>query len=337
VQSFLDAYTAVKIDRVPVKGLLESLTRVSFVDHEVDWAFVQAVMAFGVKGRPNQIAVAWKKYDNSINRFLEPIDAEIGAFGGGAYFEFREKEPEFTWHAPRAEVVPAEAWKPPVIEPERIAVPLLAAILVLVALGLAVLAIRPRLDRRIGLPGAAACLVLAFLARGTARLEFASPFAPAFRMPDAKEARFIFESLHRNIYRAFDYESESDIYDTLAQSVSGDLLDQVYTEVYESLIMKDQGGAVAKVQSVSVREAVPEIPADANARFFRVDCRWRVTGQVGHWGHTHQRTNEYAALYTVAHGPDGWRIGEVRIVDQKRVDDEPPEGWTDTREKPEDR
>jgi hypothetical protein len=336
VQSFLDAYAIVKIDRIPVKGLLESMERVAYQDHGIDWAFVQVVMACGVKGRPNQVAVAWRKYANSLNRMIEPIDAEIGAFGGGAYFEFRENEPEFIWHAPRGEEVPAEAWKPPVVKPERLAIPVLSAVLVLFGLVLLPFALAHRLPRRFALPAAAGFFAMAFLARGALCLEVASPFGPKFRMPDAAQARLVFESLHRNIYRAFDYEKESDIYDTLVQSVKGELLDRVYTEVYESLVMKEQGGAVAKVQSVSIREAVPEIPSDANARFFRVDCRWRVTGQVGHWGHTHQRTNEYAALYTVEHGPEGWRIGDVRISDQHRVEDEPPEGWSDSRGKPKD-
>ncbi|MBD3320640.1 MAG: hypothetical protein GF350_06055, partial [Chitinivibrionales bacterium] len=51
-------------------------------------------------------------------------------------------------------------------------------------------------------------------------------------MPSPGEARALFASLHRNIYRAFDYSTESEIYDALSKSVDGDLLTGIYTEVY---------------------------------------------------------------------------------------------------------
>ena len=60
------------------------------------------------------------------------------------------------------------------------------------------------------------------------------------------------ETLLRNIYRGFDYRSESDIYDALAQSVAGDLLTDLYLKIKQGLVVQEQGGAVARVQEVKV-------------------------------------------------------------------------------------
>ena len=98
----------------------------------------------------------------------------------------------------------------------------------------------------------------------------------------------VFEALHRNIYRAFDYDSESDVYDTLAKSVTGDLLDDVYAEVHLSLVMQNEGGAVCKIQRVDVLEKEVLPPDDPQAPYFRLRARWKVEGKVGHHGHTHQ-------------------------------------------------
>ena len=69
-------------------------------------------------------------------------------------------------------------------------------------------------------------------------------------MPAVAAAETIFTPLPRDIYRAFDYVEEGEIYDALARSVQGDLLDELYQQVYRSLIMHEEGGAVSRVQAV---------------------------------------------------------------------------------------
>jgi len=72
-----------------------------------------------------------------------------------------------------------------------------------------------------------------------------------------KSREAVAESLLRNVYRAFDYHSESDIYDTLARSVHGELLADLYLKIKQGLIMQEQGGAVARVQAVKVVKTEP--------------------------------------------------------------------------------
>jgi hypothetical protein len=138
-------------------------------------------------------------------------------------------------------------------------------------------------------------------------------------MPDEERALALFTTLHRNIYRAFDYEDEEAIYDTLARTVEGDLLDRIYTEVRQSLILREEGGAEAKIQATEIREARAEIPDDPRVEAFSVEARWRVRGKVRHYEHEHVRVNEYAGRFVVRWQGRGWKISSVEILDQKRL------------------
>lgn len=144
---------------------------------------------------------------------------------------------------------------------------------------------------------------------------------PSPRLADEAEARQLFADLHRNIYRAFDHDDESGIYDALAGSVDGKLLDRIYAEVYEALVMRDQGGALSKVQQVDILESrlLGGLPDGSDDSRFRVRATWEVTSSLVHEGHEHVRVIEYEGIYTVALREAGWRIVEDRILSQRTV------------------
>jgi len=110
--------------------------------------------------------------------------------------------------------------------------------------------------------------------------------------------------------------------------VHGDLLDRLYNEIYRSLIMQEEGGAVSRVQAVNPLETEIEsiglLPPDG-APGFAVVTRWQVEGAVFHWGHSHFRTNEYQARYGVIATDAGWRIADSQVLEQRRVDASPIE------------
>ena len=59
-------------------------------------------------------------------------------------------------------------------------------------------------------------------------------------------------TLLQNIYRAFDYNEKSDVYDALEHSVTGDLLEELFLKIQSGLRMQEQGGAVAHVKRVRI-------------------------------------------------------------------------------------
>ncbi len=134
---------------------------------------------------------------------------------------------------------------------------------------------------------------------------------------DDAQAQAVAGTLLKNIYRAFDYHGESDIYDALARSVQGDLLADLYLKIRGGLAMQEQGGAIASVQEVQVTKAEPV--RRGKDRAFTVRLTWTVEGTVEHWGHIHTRVNEYAADFTIQPVERAWKITGMQVADQKRL------------------
>lgn len=135
----------------------------------------------------------------------------------------------------------------------------------------------------------------------------------SFSSPEAKN---LFSNLLKNTYRAFDFREESDIYDKLAVSSSGDLLAEVYLQTRKSMVIENQGGIRAKVQEVEVLEAKE---VDDDVRGLVYNCRWQVSGTVGHWGHIHRRTNLYQAIINVEPVNGVWKMVDLDIVEEVRL------------------
>ena len=125
--------------------------------------------------------------------------------------------------------------------------------------------------------------------------------------------RTVVTGLLTNVYRAFDFREESDVYDVLERSVDGELLRDVYLEMRRGLVLASQGGASAKVKDVELvkLEAQP-----AEDRGHRARATWQVRAAVGHWGHIHERRNEYQAKLTLQPIDGAWKLVDVEILDE---------------------
>ena len=144
--------------------------------------------------------------------------------------------------------------------------------------------------------------------------------APA--LPAEPEGKRILETLLANVYRAFDAQGESRIYDVLAASVEDDLLEKMYGDVWESLILRDQGGAVCRVREVTHLGGRMETPPEHGPRDrFVMVWRWKVRSDITHWGHTHQRVTLAEARFVVRHTGRAWKIHDYEILQQERTDD----------------
>jgi hypothetical protein len=134
-----------------------------------------------------------------------------------------------------------------------------------------------------------------------------------------EDSKAIVHSLLKNIYRAFDFREEEDVYDKLAVSVSGDILTDVYLQSRKSMIIEQAGGAQAKVMQVDVLETnIKESSKQKGALDVRTN--WSAIGTVGHWGHIHTRQNVYDAILTLAVIDDSWKITGIELLEEKRVD-----------------
>ena len=134
-----------------------------------------------------------------------------------------------------------------------------------------------------------------------------------------EEATLILHSLLKNVYRAFDFRQEADVYDKLALSVEGDLLADIYLQNRKSFAVKKAGGAQAKVQEIEILSVHADSLSDRSAAF-ALKGKWTAMGTVGHWGHVHTRKNQYEALVTVEPVDGNWKITGLELLEEKRVE-----------------
>ncbi len=319
-------------------------------------------LRYETKGKPKRVSFVWDRYlDPSEGKppSPEPADGDPpqGAPSDGTAAEARSdqpdgkkkqpvmlvistmwkrraklvtltrEEPEHIWHGQGAASVPASLETE--TEPVPATLPLPAASVATLALAMAgflAMGSRHAVPRRagaavgpLGLLAAAGLLTVGWVA-------VPLPWTKKLTRPADEKAARIFQSLHQNIYRAFDYDQETAIYETLAKSVDGPQLEKIYSNVYDTLLMEEEGGAMAKVEAVRYRETEvlsPDKDSTSEPAAFRVRCRWRVRGRVRHWGHTHRRTNAFEAIYTVAPRKGRWKITGTEILEQKRVNRDP--------------
>ena len=133
----------------------------------------------------------------------------------------------------------------------------------------------------------------------------------------AGQAEDVMDGLLRNVYLAFDYRDEGQIYDMLERSVTGGLLTDIYLETRRSLELANQGGARAKVKDVEILESDSR-SVDGGAGF-ETRLVWNVMGSVGHWGHIHRRTNQYEARFVVRAEGGVWKISDMELLQEQRL------------------
>lgn len=160
-------------------------------------------------------------------------------------------------------------------------------------------------------------LVIGFLISPYTRVSIERPAHFVFNISN-DETKIILHSLLKNIYRAFDFRDEKVVYEKLAISVEGDLLTDLYLQNRRSFAIKQAGGAQARVKNVELIEAITKRDSIHNQSYV-VDAKWIATGEVGHWGHTHIRSNFYDAKITLGVFGDSWKIIDFELLEERRV------------------
>jgi hypothetical protein len=275
------------------------------------------ILSYATKGAPSHVQLTWDTF-NAFAPFLRSVvyihehDPQVHLF--------HKSTPHFTWSHTGAVATPTLL---PLPTPPRAPTWSLPLFSVAAALGMLWwIAVRwrsqPTLSRLLG--GIVPWLLLGGLCWPFGRVELRAPLT-AMPQVEAEEARALSTALLRNIYRAFDYRTESDVYDALARSVDGHLLDALYLQFQKGLQMQEQGGAMARVREVKLMDQqmlASQVQPDGRPQL-QLQCRWRVTGTVEHWGHIHTRENEYRAALTVSARVDSWKITAYEVLDEQRV------------------
>jgi hypothetical protein len=320
IEKFMRDDVVVKLDDVEVEPLLVEIYVQDGKPEEMSWRSTRVNLEYPCATEPQRVTLIWPHFEGEGITYF-PVVIRRGAKGSPRQFQVFPEEPEYTWHADSVRPRIAGAMKQYVAPRRSYDVPVPS--LVALTLAALVLLLARRLPRRVAPIAFAVLVAVAVFAKNSGHVTVRSPFERIAPLPSESQARELFATLNGNVYRAFDAESESAIYDLLADSVDGALLDQLYGEIYESLLLREQGGAICSVDAVEDVDGKIDLVtrADAEPPQFGVEWHWRVMGAVSHYGHVHRRMNEYRADFVVRHDGETWKIAQVTVKDHQRVDE----------------
>ena len=273
---------------------------------DLDSAILGVIFVYPTDGLPQRVTMEWDLWNERMQRVPVSAVDQAGGLPSTLEPDWRVLEWQNFLKQPELPTL-TEITLPPgamtrTLEVARwVMLPILAILAFTTARSL-------RREARPGLlPGATAAVALLTL------LAFA--WARGAQIDDRRAGAIVGGLLH-NVYRAFDHRDEARIYDVLAHSVSGDLLADIYLEMRRGLELASQGGARAKVKNVEVID-IEATPAEGHA--FVATTTWRVGGSVGHWGHLHQRKNQYRAELAVEPIDGVWKLVDLEILEEERI------------------
>ena len=285
---------------------------------EIDTAIVGVILTYLTDGMPQEVTVDWELFTDQIDR----VPATATDPAGPLPTFLTPDDSIHTWtnylRNYRLPTVQQVAVAGSLGEFSLPAVSIVLALLMVPA-GFWFIRRRQQANSTLFPVTALLALVIAIIAAyPVGRVTVARPMALAGELPP-EQARDLLQVLLKNVYRAFDFREEVDVYDKLAISVDGELLSDIYLQNRRSFAVKQAGGAQAKIKSVDILDAVAERLDDQPAGY-AIRGQWSAQGTVGHWGHTHTRRNRYEAIVTVRADEGAWKITDLEMLEEQRVD-----------------
>lgn len=271
------------------------------------------IMSFSTKGIPKSAAIEWIGF----NDFTPMLNTMIyGQNEKGERHFFTENEPRWDWHS-ETDASIATTWITLPNAPDQ---PTLKMSIVSILVGLFAAMVFLfgvfRKNRFVASGGITGLLVAGLLWPMTVK-EWTHPLKkiPA---PELAQQQLISEAMLKNVYRAFDYKEDEQVYDALERSANGTFLEDLYLQIKKGLVIQDQGGArshVSEVRWVSGERT----PSEASGDVFALKIRWEVTGSVEHWGHIHTRQHAYDAVLHVVAEDGRWKIGGMEVKSEEQL------------------
>ncbi len=145
-----------------------------------------------------------------------------------------------------------------------------------------------------------------------------NPFFSA-SAPRGEGARLIMSRVLSDTYHAFNIEDEDELYDALDQSVTGDLVGDIYLDNRRRLTAGVREGTEITVRDVGVIEIGDPHEGTMDDQGFSYDVVWSVVARVQHLQHVHHRKNTYGGVLTLLPMDDRWMLSGVELLSEDRV------------------
>jgi hypothetical protein len=312
LKPILDRTNYVKVALTGIK-LMEKPERL-----EIATAIVGVIISYITDGMPQEVTVDWELFTDQVDRVPATATDPVGPLP--TYLTPDDNVHTWTnflknYRLPTVQTVAVAG------SLGELSIPWISAICGLLALPVILWIVRRRRGGRSTVLPVMGLVILAVAGAAAyphARMTIARPTALAGDLRP-EQAQDLLQVLLKNVYRAFDFRDEEDVYDKLAISVSGDLLADIYLQNRRSFAIQRAGGAQAKIKSVEIQEAVAERLNDRPLTY-SIKGNWEAQGTVGHWGHVHTRRNRYHAVVTVEAVDGVWKITDLEVLEEQRVD-----------------
>ena len=327
LSKFFVEHNKVEIDGKAVKPIVDrvqfvkpNLTGIQVLEDSEDVEYLSAIvgiiLAYPVAGMPDKVTVDWDMFTDKIARIPANMIDPAGPF---PYYLMPEDN-VLTWNNYLKNFSMPEISELQVNDSmTNIRIPVGTAISFIFFIAIA-WQIRSKNNKGEKSKTPYILLVIALIA-GIALFPFfrvsITEHLPTTMVLNKEQSTFILQNLLKNVYRSFDFKNEEDVYDKLALSLDGNLLSDVYLQTRKGMEIENQGGARARVQDVEIMEVASEaLPDEPGLKFHST---WNVSGSVEHWGHKHNRINQYEAEITVKPIDGNWKITNIDLIEEKRV------------------
>jgi len=326
-QFFLEKENVV-IDGQRLKPILDrtafvesSMLRSRFIDTpervRLNSAMVGVIITYLTDGIPQQVTTEWDLFSERIHKVTAKMTDPAGPFP----YDLAPGDNVLTWNNYlRTYTIPTVEKIDVAEQHQGVPVPVGSAICFALLFPVGWNFLRRKKN---GKPSRASLMLVILLVAGTLVM------IPAFQVPvggnarasqfSAEDGQIVLDSLLKNVYRAFDFRDEEDVYNKLSICVNGDLLADLYLEQRKSLVVEQAGGAQAKVEQVVIEDVVVNDSAK-HAGALDLKAQWTALGQVGHWGHIHTRQNRYDAIVTIKPVDGAWKIIDLDLLEETRID-----------------
>ena len=158
----------------------------------------------------------------------------------------------------------------------------------------------------------------AFLLLPYGTLAVPNPFFAAYA-PRGDGARLIMSKVLSDTYQAFNIDDENELYDTLAESVTGNLVDDLYLDNRRRLTAGTRQGTKVTIRGVSVLKIGEPVEGVTGGEGYSYDCRWAVVARVQHLQHVHHRQQIYSGVLTLRAQEGRWKVAGVELHSEDRV------------------
>jgi hydrogenase/urease accessory protein HupE len=158
----------------------------------------------------------------------------------------------------------------------------------------------------------------AFLLLPYGTLAVPNPFFAAYA-PRGDGARLIMTKVLSDTYQALNIENEEELYDALAESVTGDLIGDLYLDNRRRLTAGTRQGTEVTIRGVNVLDIGEPTEVAAAGGGYSYNCQWAVVARVQHLQHVHHRRQIYGGFLTLRAEEGRWKVAGVELHSEDRV------------------